>query len=112
MKKLSCLVLILSTLTLWQCNSSSTGATDTGDDDTGETTASCNSLCTDAGFESGTEEDFGGGLIECTCSGEGDGITQESCNTYCADFDVTEENSYLSTENTDNDKCVCDGTTL
>ena len=105
MKKAILSILLVSSLTLWQCSSSSDSVDDTGDAE------ACNTLCTDSNFDSGDEIDFGGGLIECTCAGEGDGIEQTACADYCADFDVSEENSILSTNETEHDKCVCDGTT-
>lgn len=102
MKKFSGLILIVCALTLWQCSGSGSAFDETAG-------GSCDTLCTDAGFDSGTQEDFGE-VIECTCTGTGDGIEQTSCAEYCADFEVSEENSLLSTEVVDNDKCVCDGT--
>jgi hypothetical protein len=69
----------------------------------------CDGLCTGAGFASGEEFDFDP-VFECMCDGDGDGIEQADCNAYCAGFGVDADNSYLSTETTTNDKCVCDGT--
>lgn len=70
----------------------------------------CTNLCVGAGFDSGTEENFGGEVIECLCAGSGTGIAQDDCSDYCSGFDVAPENSFLSTEFSANDKCVCDGT--
>lgn len=53
--------------------------------------------------------DFGE-VIECLCAGSGTGIEQASCTDYCAEFDIAAEDALLSTENSANDKCVCDGT--
>ena len=108
MKKMKMLVVVFLAVFVAACSSDSSSS---GADETGGS-ASCTSLCTDAGFDDGTEEDFGGGLVECTCSGSGDGIEQADCTTYCEEFDVSAEDSLLSTEETANDKCVCDGTTV
>ena len=80
------------------------------DDKGGSGAATCDALCKDADFTSGTETDFGGGLVECQCAGSGSGIEQSSCTAYCAQFDVGASDSLLSTETNPNDKCVCDGT--
>lgn len=95
------------------CGDSSTGG-GTGGGTTGGTgggtggdTDGCNGLCEGAGFESGTETDFGGGLVECQCNGDGDVILQDDCTAYCSDFGVSAEDSLLTV---DGDKCACDGT--
>ncbi len=69
----------------------------------------CAGLCAGAGFPSGTETDYGGGVIECVCSGEGEGIAQDDCTAYCADFGVGADRSFVSGDVSPGDKCVCDG---
>jgi hypothetical protein len=69
----------------------------------------CAGLCTQAGFDDGEEMDFGE-VIECLCSGTGGEIMQIDCETYCADFGIAPEDSFLSMTTVPNDKCVCDGT--
>lgn len=71
----------------------------------------CVDLCTGAGYASGHEMDFGNGLVECLCAGDGEALEQSACTDYCSDFGVSAEESYLTTEVADViDKCVCDGT--
>lgn len=108
MKHIKCLVLIAMLAFSAAC---SNGNSNNGGGGGGEGDG-CSMLCTDSGFSSGTETDFGGGLIECQCEGSGVGILQEDCNAYCAEFGVPPEDSLLSTTNVANDKCVCDGTSL
>lgn len=72
--------------------------------------ATCAGMCQTAGFDDGTEVDYGAGVIECTCQGEGDGIAEAACDSYCEPHGVDAANALLSTEVTANDKCVCDGT--
>jgi hypothetical protein len=84
--------------------------TDSGDSADSATADGCSGLCVSAGFDDGVETDFGGGVVECQCSGTGGGIAQDACAAYCADFGVAPETSYLSSEFATNDKCVCDGT--
>lgn len=69
----------------------------------------CTSLCTDAKFTSGTQTDFGGGLVECVCAGAG--VAKTACETYCVTFTVSADKALLSMDKIANDKCVCDGTT-
>lgn len=88
-------------------NTGASGDSPTGGGSTGE---GCEALCKGAGFASGDEMDFGGGVIECVCGGSGSGIAQTDCSAYCADFDVAADRSYLSMQSIANDKCVCDGT--
>ena len=85
-----------------------------GSDDSGGKGAAgggegCPGLCTGGGFGGGEEVDFGGGVIECQCSGEGDGLQADDCASYCADFGVAPDRSYITSEFAPNDKCVCDG---
>ena len=70
----------------------------------------CAGLCTQSGFDDGTEMDFGNGLVECSCDGTGGEIMKADCEAYCADFGVDAADSLLSMTNVPNDKCVCDGT--
>jgi hypothetical protein len=70
----------------------------------------CPGLCTGAGFSGGTETDYGGGVIECVCAGSGEGIAQDDCTAYCADFGVGADRSFVSGDVSPGDKCVCDGT--
>lgn len=86
------------------------GCGDKDDDTATASTGTCAALCTGAGFDGGDEVDFGDNLIECTCSGEGDGVDAGSCATYCEAFGVSAENALLSGEDGFYDKCVCDGT--
>ena len=92
-------------------------AGDDAGDDAGKDASSgggntCEDLCSGAGFSGGDEQQFDNGdLVECTCSGTGAGIEQDDCSSYCDQFGVGPDKSYLSTENADDDKCVCDGTT-
>ncbi len=76
----------------------------------GEGEDDCTLLCTGAGFDEGTSTDFGGGLVECLCAGDGDGIAEQDCDDYCGIFDVGADKALLSSEASDDDKCVCDGT--
>jgi hypothetical protein len=76
----------------------------------GSSAEGCPGLCQGAGFDDGDEIDFGGGVIECTCEGTGSGITEEACDAYCDPFGIDPANALLSSENSANDKCVCDGT--
>lgn len=101
MRLLSALPLLL-TLALAACGDK--------DGDSAADEGGCAGLCTGAGYTGGTETDYGEGLIECVCDGSGDGIEQDDCSAYCADFSVDAEHSYLSTNAEPNDKCVCDGT--
>ncbi len=71
--------------------------------------AGCGGLCTGAGFAGGEEADYGGGVVECQCSGEGEGIQADDCATYCADFGVSPDRSFVTSESGADDKCVCDG---
>lgn len=70
----------------------------------------CAGLCATGGFTLDEEQDFDT-VVECLCegAGDGDGIAQADCNTYCATFGVEPAMSYLSMTTVDNDKCVCDG---
>jgi len=71
----------------------------------------CTSLCTGAKFTSGTEQKFDNGkVVECMCAGAGTGIAKTACESYCAAFSVSAAKSFLSTETSKDDKCVCDGT--
>lgn len=70
----------------------------------------CPGLCVAGGFDDGTEMDFGGGVVECLCDGDGTGISEDDCDDYCAEFDVEPAAALVTTEVTANDKCVCDGT--
>ncbi|QQR91338.1 MAG: hypothetical protein IPJ88_06330 [Myxococcales bacterium] len=91
-------------LTLLACSNSNS------ESDNPDSASGCSGLCTTAGFDSGDEMDFGGGLVECYCSGAGTGIAKTACETYCATFDVSAEHALLSTDTVPDDKCVCDGT--
>lgn len=94
--------------------SSSDSSTSTSTDassSTGSAADGCGDLCTGAGYDGGEETDFGGGLVECVCAGDGDGLAKADCETYCATFDVAAEDALLSQQNEPDDKCVCDGTT-
>lgn len=95
----------LLALTLLACG-------DKADDTAGDAgaTGTCGALCTGAGFDGGEEVDYGSNLIECTCSGDGDGVDATACATYCEPFGVSAENALLSGEDGFYDKCVCDGT--
>lgn len=81
---------------------STTASTSTGGAD------ACGAICTNAGFSGGTEMIFGGDVVECTCTGTGNGLDQNTCDTYCASHGIG--TAFLTTENSPNDKCVCDGT--
>ncbi len=107
--KLTSLVLALLFAGFLACSDSKKAGTAGGGTCT-TSSCSCDSLCKDANFTDGDEMDFGGGLVECQCSGSGDGLEKSSCETYCDQFDVSAENSLLSSENSADDKCVCDGT--
>lgn len=85
------------------------GGTDSGGGG-GAAGNSCGALCTGGGFSGGKEEKFQGTVTECTCEGTGTGIGQAACTTYCAQFSIPADKAFLSTENSPNDKCVCDGT--
>ena len=73
-------------------------------------TDGCVGLCTGAGFDGGTETDYGGGLVECVCEGSGGALTQDACADYCSAFGVDAANSLLGEDVSPNDKCACDGT--
>ncbi len=94
----------------------SSGGASSGGSGAGDGAADdCTGLCEGAGYDSADEflfEDFPGG--ECSCAGDGDDLTQESCNAYCDTFDIPPMYSYLSSVNDDGaqDKCVCDGSAL
>jgi len=83
---------------------------DGGSSGTGSDGSGCTSLCKSAGFDSGDEMNFGGGVIECVCAGAGQGLAQTECASYCAGFKVDAKAAYLSQNTAPNDKCVCDGT--
>jgi len=91
-------------------SASGDGGATGGDSAGGGDGAGCTSLCTGSGFASGSQMNFGGGVIECVCSGAGKAIAQADCGAYCADFDVAADKSYLSMQTVQGDKCVCDGT--
>ena len=104
-------MLVALTLGIWACSSDDNGGGGGGGDNCTSSSCSCESLCTSSGFESGEESIFGGGeVVECLCEGTEGELEQSSCETYCDQFDVSAENSLLSSENNTNDKCVCDGT--
>jgi hypothetical protein len=88
-----------------------TGGGGGGGDGGGGGGGKCTSLCTDAKFTSGTQTDFGGGLVECLCAGAGTGVAKAACETYCVAFKVSADNALLGMDNIANDKCACDGTT-
>lgn len=93
-------------LMLWAC-----GSDDGGEGPTTPTTAEgCPGMCVDAGFADGNEADYGGEVIECQCTGGSGELDLGTCETYCEGFGVAASNTYLSSEVTTNDKCVCDGT--
>jgi len=69
----------------------------------------CAGLCAGAGFSGGDEVDYGGGVVECQCAGSGDGIAADACVSYCADFGVGPDRSFVTSEAGVDDKCVCDG---
>ncbi|MCC7459961.1 MAG: hypothetical protein IT286_01540 [Proteobacteria bacterium] len=103
-------MLVALTLGIWACSGDDKGGGG-GKDNCSASSCSCESLCTDAGFDSGEESIFADGdVVECLCEGTEGGVTKSSCETYCDQFDVTAENSFLTTENNPDDKCVCDGT--
>lgn len=91
-------------------STSTTSAADASSTSTGASAGGCADLCTAAGYDGGEETDFQNGLVECVCSGDGDGLAQPDCATYCATFDVASEDALLSEAAEPNDKCVCDGT--
>ncbi len=97
-------------LAMTAINSCSSESTDSDSSDENVNPSSCTSLCTASAFVSGTQTTFTGSVVECQCEGAGTGIPQESCTNYCAEFAVSAANSFLSTTNSANDKCVCDGT--
>lgn len=86
------------------------GANNAGNNEGSGGDGACGTLCTGAGFSGGEEADYSGTVLECTCSGSGNGIAQADCADYCEAFDVGADKAFLSTEISDNDKCVCDGT--
>lgn len=104
MKKFFLIGVIGVVIGLTYCSDSSTG----GGGGCISGSCTCSVLCTDSGFTSGDEMDFGSGVVECLCEGSGDSIAKSKCETYCDQFGVSPENSLLNSEN---DKCVCDGTT-
>jgi len=93
-----------SSVTTTASSTSASGSTSSGGSGT------CSGICTGAGFSGGTEEMFAGNIVECTCTGAGNGLDETTCDTYCAPFGVDAMNALLTTENSPNDKCVCDGT--
>jgi hypothetical protein len=109
--KLTFVLLVGLTLGIWACSSDNNGGGGGGAGDScTSSSCTCETLCTDASYDSGTETDFGGGLVECQCEGSGDELEKSSCETYCDQFDVSPADSLLSSETNPNDKCVCDGT--
>ncbi|MBX3188639.1 MAG: hypothetical protein KF819_16600 [Labilithrix sp.] len=72
----------------------------------------CNTLCVDAQFASGKSTDFGSNVVECQCAGTsaGGGIKKPACEAYCGPLGVAPAKSFVTTEVSMNDKCVCDGT--
>ncbi len=112
MKKLhvmSILALLL-TIGIWACSDDNNNGGGGGGAACTTADCTCDNLCKDANFTSGDETDFGGGLVECLCAGSGDGLKKSSCETYCDQFGVSEDDSLLGMDNTANDKCACDGT--
>ena len=109
MRHFSLLSLVACTFILSGCPSgaSTNNVADAGSGDT--EALSCQAICGGAGFSAGNKTDYGGGLVECQCSGNGVGLVQAACGEYCAQFNVGAQNAYLSMTVSDNDKCVCDG---
>jgi hypothetical protein len=94
-------------LTLAACGSGDSGGKGAAGEDAGG--AGCGGLCAGAGFSDGEEVDYGGGVVECQCAGAGDGIAADDCASYCADFGVGPDRSFVTSEVGVEDKCVCDG---
>lgn len=84
---------------------------DEEDDAAGGGGDACGQLCTGGGFKGGTAQEFSQ-VVECQCTGTSSsgGLKKASCESYCAPRGIAAEKSFLSTETTENDKCVCDGT--
>lgn len=87
------------------------GSDDAASSSGGATGDACNTLCTGAKFTGGKATDFGGGVIECVCTGTGGTVAKADCETYCGtNYKVAPAKSFVSKQVVDNDKCVCDGT--
>lgn len=104
MRLYPCLV-PLAFVALTACSNSNNASTDGGSGGGG----ACANLCTGGKFSGGTESKFDK-VTECQCTGSGTGIAKAACEGYCAPLGISAAKSYLSTETTTNDKCVCDGT--
>jgi hypothetical protein len=113
---------VIAALALTACgdDASTTGTTGTGGASSTNATgqggtaappSKCGALCVDSGFDAGTEQDFGNGLVECLCNGGSGAVSKSACETYCATFGVPADKSYLGMDVVADDKCACDGTT-